>query len=101
ITDAPGNNPTFNPQVLTGVSVQGPSRVGGPSQSARFAARAIFNTGDRACTPLWSLLNAGSAATISPTGLLTVRSLTAPRNVMVSASFSGVQSAMPVTIFPL
>jgi hypothetical protein len=103
ITDAPGNNPAFNPQTLLMVNVQGPTRVGGPSQSARFAARAVFNTGDRACTPQWSLLNAGATASISPIGLLTVHSLTAARNIMVTATFAGVPAAMPipVTIFPL
>lgn len=101
VAGTPLSSPTFNPQLLESLLVLGPGRVGGPSRAGHFAARAVFDTGDRACVPQWSLAAPSSGISISATGVLSVGALAGPRNIMVHASFSGAQADMPVTVFPL
>ncbi len=90
----------FNPQTIQSVQIQGRGRVGGPSR-AGFSARAIFNSGNRACIPEWTLLNGSGVATISDTGVLAVGALSGPRMVTVHARFFGREATLPVTLFPL
>ncbi|HEX8313277.1 MAG TPA: hypothetical protein VF614_18265, partial [Chthoniobacteraceae bacterium] len=95
----PQDDGTFNPAILEAVQVAG-RRTIGELTSTTYKAAAIFNTGSKPCTPTWELINAGSSAAITSSGVLTTSAVPSPKKIGVKATFGGRTQTLNVTIQP-
>jgi hypothetical protein len=94
-----GNGAPFDPALLEGLLIQSPKKLAGGNR-ATLRAIAVFNTGNKPCTPKWSIASGGEFAKISPLGVLTGGNVATPQPVTVRAAFGGLTATATVLINP-
>ncbi len=90
----------FNPVTLQSLQIVGSTSVPELTK-ATYRANAVFNTETKACTPVWSVVNGGTFATISSSGLLTLGNVPSARTFQVKAAFGGLETLQNVTVQPV
>jgi hypothetical protein len=95
----PNTETQFNPALLQELQIQGRSEVAAGAR-AKYAARAVFSTGVKACAPAWSV-KGPSGVRITPDGTLNAGNLSSAATVTVRADFAGTTATQKVKIRPV
>jgi hypothetical protein len=99
----------FQGATLTGLTISGLGVKPGTLaefSSGTYVCTANYTLGNSTtasakCSPVWSIIGGGAAASVSPSGVVTGKRVATPHPVTLQAAFGGQTATFPLTVVPV